>query len=133
MFWFTWRKKSFISLKITPNNFQTPFILEDWKSFINAPTKIFLRFSIKTSRWKKKSIKWFYSTWITNFRYEGEEEAIKKFSREKLTLRCRYTSCGQNIMYEKCGHPVILPDWTFKKWALSNFAFQSFNRNSQEP
>ena len=52
---------------------------------------------------KKNTLKWFYSTRITNFRYEGEEEAIKKFSREKLTLRCRHTSCRQNIMYEKCG------------------------------
>ena len=23
-------------------------------------------------------------------------------------------------------HTVILPDWTFLKWALSSFAFQSF-------
>ena len=26
----------------------------------------------------------------------------------------------------KATHTVILPDWTFKKWGLSNFVFQSF-------
>ena len=89
---------------------------------IQTSSKVFTYLQIlsflKNSLW---NLKFSYILRLSPLHYEWLRKNKKRVPWNKILLRSIRDS---NSATCNTTHTVILPDWTLKKWGLSNFAFQ---------